>query len=487
MKATPAEFQIPESMRLEHAELHEALVEATTAPGTVGEAAREVARLLHPHFVREEQIALPPLGLLEALAQGVVTPEMAAVLPLIDSLEVELPQMLQERRAIRAALENLAAAVLAENQYEYARLAEKILLHAQAEEQVTYPAAILVGEVVRLRLGHHNRAGRSRTGQSGRRRAPARVPVRRSADRARSGVVCRGFARRSTRGWRYRRGGGQHSAEPYPVNAADDGPGHEGDHDDPRPDGQLVPAPWEAVHAEEDQRHAGKPCHGVRDQPPSRAVHHGPQNQHLRKRQNNTEDDAHERGSRILQQCRWLARRGQFGRCSRGVLDQGDHGAGAHAEQPGSPRSQGGGDCPAPNADGGRVPVHDSPLRESHQAPLQGGAEEHGQDRAQDDRRCAGPGLQAPKPQVGDDEGGAQADSFAPAIRDHPSSIEHLRHRATLGNEPRVGSWRNCCRRAATFSLDPELAGSVWGERRFALAAVRPRNDPAGIGTVRSN
>jgi hypothetical protein len=153
MQATTGQIRIPEAMRVEHAELHEALVEATRAPGRVGEAAREVARVLHPHFVREEQIALPPLGLLEELAQGVVTPEMAAVLPLTDSLKAELPQMLEEHRAIRAALENLATVARAESQPAYARLAEKIMLHAQTEEQVTYPPAVLVGEFVRLRLG----------------------------------------------------------------------------------------------------------------------------------------------------------------------------------------------------------------------------------------------------------------------------------------------------------------------------------------------
>jgi len=153
MTRMAATIGIPEAMRLEHAELHAALVEATRAPGRVGEAAREVARVLHPHFVREEEIALPPLSLLEGLTHGEVTPEMADVLPLTDALKAELPRMLEEHRAIRAALEYLAAVARSENQPEYAGLAEKIMLHAQTEEQVTYPAAILVGEHVRMRLG----------------------------------------------------------------------------------------------------------------------------------------------------------------------------------------------------------------------------------------------------------------------------------------------------------------------------------------------
>lgn len=147
-----AQFEIPEVMRVEHTALHEALEEAAHAPGPVGEAAKAVARVLDPHFVREEQIALPPLGLLARLAEGDVTREMEAVLPLTDSLKLELPGMLEEHRAIHAALENLARVAREEGQPEYARLAEEIMLHARTEEQVTYPAALLVGEYIRLRL-----------------------------------------------------------------------------------------------------------------------------------------------------------------------------------------------------------------------------------------------------------------------------------------------------------------------------------------------
>lgn len=145
--------EIPEAMRIEHAEIHEALVGATRVPGRVGAAAREVARVLDPHFIREEQIALPPLGLLQALARGdAVTEEMMEVLPMTDALVAELPGMLREHGRIRAALENLARVARDEGRLEYAALAEKIMVHAQMEEQVTYPAAVLVGEVIRLRL-----------------------------------------------------------------------------------------------------------------------------------------------------------------------------------------------------------------------------------------------------------------------------------------------------------------------------------------------
>jgi hypothetical protein len=40
-----------------------------------------------------------------------------------------------------------------EKQPGFARLAQKLILHAQGEEEVLYPAAILVGEVLKTKLG----------------------------------------------------------------------------------------------------------------------------------------------------------------------------------------------------------------------------------------------------------------------------------------------------------------------------------------------
>jgi hypothetical protein len=147
------DLMIPEALRIEHEELHAELRALTRAPGRVGEAARDVAKLLHPHFVKEEEYALPPLGLLAAVAQGTVMPAMRAVIAMTDRLKKELPEMLAEHRAVVAALEKLAEAGKAEKRADAERFAEKLRLHAETEEQVLYPAAILVGEYVKAHLG----------------------------------------------------------------------------------------------------------------------------------------------------------------------------------------------------------------------------------------------------------------------------------------------------------------------------------------------
>lgn len=146
------EFKIPKSLQAEHQELHSELAKATTAGGRVSEAAKEVARLLHPHFVKEEEYAMPPLGLLPVLAEGRVTPDISSALVMTDKLKAELPEMLKEHKAIVAALEGLVKAAKAENKPEYVHFAEKLMLHAQTEEEVLYPASILIGEYLRSTL-----------------------------------------------------------------------------------------------------------------------------------------------------------------------------------------------------------------------------------------------------------------------------------------------------------------------------------------------
>ncbi|KWT69038.1 MULTISPECIES: hemerythrin domain-containing protein [unclassified Variovorax] len=146
-------FTTPQPLQREHEALHERLRKATQAGGEVGQAAQALARLMHPHFVKEDQIALPPLGLLVALSRGEDSDEMVEVLELTDRLEAELPQMLEEHRSIVDALNKLREAAERAGSSDVVAFSEALVEHAQTEEAVMYPAAILVGQVVRQRLG----------------------------------------------------------------------------------------------------------------------------------------------------------------------------------------------------------------------------------------------------------------------------------------------------------------------------------------------
>ncbi|HUL71771.1 MAG TPA: hemerythrin domain-containing protein [Vicinamibacterales bacterium] len=144
--------QIPPSLQAEHAELSADLGRLADEPGQVGAAAREVLALLGPHQAREEQFVFPPLGVLLPLCDGRITPDMGPVLALARQLKSLMPRMLEEHIAIVGALQTLADTAREVGRPDAALLAHQIIAHAQFEEEVLYPAAIVIGEYLATRL-----------------------------------------------------------------------------------------------------------------------------------------------------------------------------------------------------------------------------------------------------------------------------------------------------------------------------------------------
>lgn len=60
-------MRIPRSVEQEHDELHHELDEVSRLGGQTGDAAKRLARILQPHFIRENDYAVPPLSLLQQL------------------------------------------------------------------------------------------------------------------------------------------------------------------------------------------------------------------------------------------------------------------------------------------------------------------------------------------------------------------------------------------------------------------------------------
>lgn len=142
-------FEVPKAMKSEHEELHADLERLTMAGGRTGEVAKGVAELLEKHFTNENAYALPPLSLLVPLSEGKFSCSMTAVLNMTDKLQAEMPNMLSEHKEILAALQKLTTAAKAENKPDGIRFAEILTAHAQGEEEVTYPTALLIGLYVK--------------------------------------------------------------------------------------------------------------------------------------------------------------------------------------------------------------------------------------------------------------------------------------------------------------------------------------------------
>ncbi|MEP6800914.1 MAG: rhodanese-like domain-containing protein [Acidobacteriota bacterium] len=69
-----------------------------------------------------------------------------------ERLKTELPRMLNEHKLIVVALQNLLRAATKEGHAGYARFAQKLILHAQMEEEILYAASIIVGEYLKWKL-----------------------------------------------------------------------------------------------------------------------------------------------------------------------------------------------------------------------------------------------------------------------------------------------------------------------------------------------
>lgn len=145
-------FSIPAALLAEHEDLDQQLAMLTEVPGPLGAAASEVATLLRAHATREEAFALPLLALLPALAAGSIDSlEAGAAAPLARQLRGELPRMLEEHIAIVGALRTLLDMAQEIGRTDAAHFAGQLIRHAELEEQVLYPAALVAGEYLALR------------------------------------------------------------------------------------------------------------------------------------------------------------------------------------------------------------------------------------------------------------------------------------------------------------------------------------------------
>ncbi|MFW6038902.1 MAG: hemerythrin domain-containing protein [bacterium] len=142
----------PPALRAEHERLHERLGAAKEAGGKTAEAAARVSEHLAAHFEEEEAYAMPPIGLLQPLAEGEATEDMRPAIEMADKLQANYQVMLDEHERILEALVQLERAARAEDKPEQVRFARDLIHHAKVEEQVLYPATIVIGKYLRTQL-----------------------------------------------------------------------------------------------------------------------------------------------------------------------------------------------------------------------------------------------------------------------------------------------------------------------------------------------
>ncbi len=145
-------FPIPMSLVQEHAEINTALNAAANLPGETGAAARRVLRLVAPHMKDEQREVFPLLYVLPMLGEHGVEPWMADLVPVANGLRDHINHMRAAHDPIRSALDELNIVAWREGHEEYAFLALHVRQHIQVEEEILYPAALVVGDFLRLKF-----------------------------------------------------------------------------------------------------------------------------------------------------------------------------------------------------------------------------------------------------------------------------------------------------------------------------------------------
>lgn len=144
-------LKIPVSSEHEHKELREAIQRATKSGGRTAEVAKKLAVIMEAHFVKEERFVMPLLSLLPPLAKNIAPTNGNEAIKLADTLRKELPAMLSEHKEVASTLIDLKAAAMQEGKSEFVTFADNLSHHAAQEEEILYPAALVVGEYLKTR------------------------------------------------------------------------------------------------------------------------------------------------------------------------------------------------------------------------------------------------------------------------------------------------------------------------------------------------
>jgi Hemerythrin HHE cation binding domain len=147
----PGKPESPSSIKREHEYLLEQIHTITMFQDSTGIVAIKLNELMKHHFSEEEDFVLPPLALLPLLASGAMPEQSKEIVLLTDKLKSQLTHMSAEHQLIKAYLGELSQVAAKEDHPEVITLEGGVHKHAALEEEVLFPAAILIGEYLKLK------------------------------------------------------------------------------------------------------------------------------------------------------------------------------------------------------------------------------------------------------------------------------------------------------------------------------------------------
>lgn len=141
------DLKVPESLKEEHEMLVDGLKGHSTQKDQTGAALRQLLRLLEPHVEKEDEFVLPLLGSLTSVAAGAPLEDPKAVMRSYEKYSTQYDLMFTEHLPIRQAIKKAIRAAQKEGYLDVVETLDALAHHSRVEEEVLYPAALLVGKV----------------------------------------------------------------------------------------------------------------------------------------------------------------------------------------------------------------------------------------------------------------------------------------------------------------------------------------------------
>lgn len=142
----------PSSLEKEHKEIHEKLASIVSSTGQTAIVAKEVQSIMQPHFEEEEELSIPVLGALQPYVNGTLPQDAKdQAIQISQQFKQKYPIMLEDHKQIVVALNKLENIATKENRQDVISFIEQLRNHAMNEEQITYPATIIIGELPELK------------------------------------------------------------------------------------------------------------------------------------------------------------------------------------------------------------------------------------------------------------------------------------------------------------------------------------------------
>jgi hypothetical protein len=142
---------VPVAIKKEHENILNLLKNFVSLQDSAGGAARKLENLVQHHFAEEEDYVLPPLGLLPLLANGTIPEQSKEIIALTQKLKENMDHLSAEHQMIKAYISELKEVAPKERLPDIIKFENEVSTHAMTEEEIYFPAAMLVGEYLKLK------------------------------------------------------------------------------------------------------------------------------------------------------------------------------------------------------------------------------------------------------------------------------------------------------------------------------------------------